>query len=218
MQKVLEKVGLLKSLFLLSLVGVIGFMATQALFIDRETSEESTFVVGTLDLTVTGPGNQQAESIQVNGLGSQNIVSGGKTWTVNNIGSLPGKLSFELTNLQNLENDCNEPEALVDSSCGNPGSGLGELGSLIETTISLQENNQDPRVVFSSNLSNDQAQQYQTFWKNNAGEVVIPPGKSVEITMEWSTENSQLTNAVQSDSVVFDVVFNLNQIIPGTAN
>jgi len=213
MQNILKKLGLLKSLFLLSLVGVIGFMATQALFIDRETSEESSFVVGTLDMTVAGPGSQQAESIQVTGLGSQNIVSGGKTWTFNNVGSLPGRFSFELENMQNLENDCNEPEALEDTSCGNPGANQGELGQVIATTIKLKEANQPERVVFTSTLSDANTAQYQALWQSNAGEIVIPPGKNIQITMEWSTENSDLTNAVQSDSVLFDILFNLNQVV-----
>ena len=218
MKTLLQRISILKSLFLLSLVGVVGFMATQALFIDRETSEESSFVVGTLDMTISGAGSQQAESIQVTGLGSQNIVSGGKTWTVHNIGSLPGKFSFALENLQNIENGCNEPEALEDTTCASPGEGQGELGAKIATTIKLQQDGEEERVIFTSDLSNAQAAQYETLWQQNAGEVVIPAGETIQLTMEWSTENSQLSNAVQSDKVLFDILFNLNQIIPGSTN
>ncbi len=214
----LKNLGILKSLFLLSLVGVIGFMATQALFIDRETSQESSFVVGTLDMTVGGPGSEQAESIQVNGVGAQNLVSGGKSWTINNVGSLPGKFSFELQNIKNIENGCNEPESLEDTSCGTPGDGQGELGAVILTTIKVTEPNQAERTIFSSNLSTENADEYQTFWKNNAGTVTIPAGKSLILTMEWSTQNSQFGNEVQSDSVLFDLVFNLNQVLPGQNN
>jgi hypothetical protein len=218
MKTVLQKISILKSLFLLALVGVVGFMATQALFIDRETSQDSSFVVGTLDMTVTGPGSQQAESIQVTGLGSQNIVSGGKTWTIHNIGSLPGTFSFALENLQNIENGCNEPEALEDTTCASPGEGQGELGAQIATTIRLQPDGEAARVVFSSDLSTAQVAQYAILWQQNAGEVIIPAGKTIQITMEWSTENNQLSNVVQSDKVLFDILFNLNQVIPGSTN
>lgn len=210
----LQKLNVLKSLFLLSLVGVVGFMATQALFIDREDSQESSFIVGTLDMNVTGSGSQQAESLQVTDLGAEHIISGGKSWTINNVGTLPGRFSLELQNLQNLENDCNEPEALEDTSCDSPGQGQGELGEFITTTISLKENNQE-RLIFTSNLSDSAATQYQTLWKNNAGEVTIPPGKSLIITLEWSTQNNPLSNIAQSDSVIFDLVFNLRQVVPG---
>ncbi len=213
----LRKLNVLKSLFLLSLVGVIGFMATQALFIDRETSQDSSFVVGTLDMNVTGPGSQQAESLQVTSLGAQNIVSGGKSWTINNVGTLPGRFYLELTNIKNLDNGCNEPEALEDSSCGTPGEGQGELGAQIATTIKITEDNTE-RTIFTSNLSDAAVSQYQTFWRNNAGEVIIPPGKSLVITLDWSTENSSFTNAIQSDSVTFDVLFNLRQVVPNSAN
>ena len=32
----------------------------------------------------------------------------------------------QITNLENQENNCNEPESIVDSTCGNPGQGQGE--------------------------------------------------------------------------------------------
>lgn len=210
----LQKFGLLKSLFVISLIGVVGFMTTQALFIDREESAESTFVVGTLDMTVEGPSNKQAESLQITGVGAQNIVSGGKTWVVNNVGSLPGELTFSLSNVKNLENDCNEPEALVDSSCANPGDGLGELGQNIQTTIKLKENSQE-RTIFTSDLSSANVAQYEALWKANAGKIIVPPGGSTSVTIDWSTEGNDFSNEVQSDSTTFDITFNLKQVVPG---
>lgn len=210
----LKKLNILKSLFLISLIGVVGFMTTQALFIDREESEESAFQVGTLDMDVTGPGSSQAESLQVTGVGAQNVVSGGKSWIINNTGSLPGEFSFELANLKNFENGCNEPEGLVDTSCDNPGASQGELGTGITTTLILVKDGQE-REILTSNLSDASAANYATLWKNNAGSVIIPPGKKVTVTMNWSTADAQFENEAQSDSVAFDVYFNLQQVAQG---
>jgi hypothetical protein len=210
----LGKLGLLKSLFLISLVGVIGLMTTQALFVDREQSAQSSFVVGTLDMTVEGINNQQAESLQVSGVGAQNVVSGGKSWVINNVGSLPGEFSFALSNVKNFENDCNEPEALEDTTCANPGENLGELGKNIQTVIKLKENNQE-RTIFTSDLSAENGAQYEALWKANAGKVTIPPGQSVTVSIDWTTEGKDFGNEVQSDSTSFDITFNLRQILPG---
>ena len=198
------------------IIGVvaIGLTSTQALFRDVEQSQQGVFVVGTLDMTVEGAGGQVAESIVVENIGETSTANGGKTWTVNNVGSLPGKLTFKLANIRNIENGCNEPEALVDTTCGDPGVDEGELGASISTVVSLDQGEGWQSVVISS-LGSDQVNQYYDQWQANAGTVIIPPSGSVDVKFEWLADQYSFGNEVQSDSVVFDVVYELEQIVPG---
>lgn len=207
---------ILKSLFLLALVGVVGFMTTQALFIDTEESEQGQFVVGTLDMTVAGPNSTQAETIQVTGIGAQNVVSGGKSWVINNVGTLPGKFGFGLTGIKNLENGCNEPEAIVDTSCDTPGLGQGELGQAIAISLSVTQNNTTQEVL-TTTLSETTVQTFAQQWSENAGQLLVDPGDSLTLTLNWSTADSSFANEAQSDSVTFDTLFTLQQVTPTEA-
>lgn len=204
---------ILKSLFLLALVGVIGFMTTQALFIDTEQSQDAQFQVGTLDMTVDGPGSNQAETISVTGIGAQNVVAGGKTWEINNVGSLPGAFSFALTNILNLENGCNEPEAEVDTTCDNPGENQGELGSAIAISLSVTEG-AETRQVMTTTLDSTSDDTFTEAWDAAAGEIIIQPGDSISLTLNWSTADSSFANEAQSDSTRFDTLFLLEQLAP----
>ena len=201
----------LKSLFIFSFVGVVGLLATQALYIDRETSQAANFVVGTLDMAVSGPGSQAVENLSVLGVGGKNVISGKKTWSIKNVGTLPGVFSMGLKNMQNLENGCNEPEAQEDPTCDNPGSGQGELGERILTSVWLKQGSEE-RKIFSSDLSTVHAEAYRNYWQENAGILIVPPGETIQLTLDWNAQEDQLTNIVQGDSLRFDVVFDLKQL------
>ncbi len=208
--------GAVKSIFFITAVSVIGYMTTQALFVDRESSEENQFVVGTLDMNVTGESSTVADTLTVTGVGAQNITNGGKKWIVHNVGTLPGELLFEVKNIQNLENDCNEPEALVDTTCGTPGVHEGELGQHITTSVSV-ESGSTTTPLFSSTLANSAEGSYLTLWKQHSEKVRIPPGESRTIQLSWATDQNTFENEVQSDSVTFETLFQLRQVIPDIA-
>jgi hypothetical protein len=206
--------SLVRNLVIIVGVAAVGLASTQALFRDVEQSQQGVFVVGTLDMNVEEPSGQVAESIVVSNIGESTSIDGGKTWVVNNVGSLPGRLTFSLDNIRNYENSCNEPEALEDVTCGNPGEGEGELGENIETTVTLTKGGSSSQVITAS-LATDQASSYQTQWIDNANDPIIPPGGSVEVTFAWSADEYSFGNEVQSDSVKFDVVYELEQVISG---
>ena len=205
-------IAVIKSLLVITItIGVAGFALTQSLFRDVERSDKSTFVVGTLDLAVDGKNGTAAENITVTNLGASNTQSGGKTWVIQNVGTLPGKLSLSVTNIVGHENGCTEPETLVDSTCDDPGPNQGELGSAIATTVSLFHNNTETTVV-TSDLAPENSLQYETQWATNAGTVIIPPDARAEITFAWSIAESTYQNEVQSDDASFDIVFDLKQV------
>lgn len=203
------KAKILASVVLISAVVAGGYAASQALFQDTETATDSSFTVGTLDLNVEGENGQAFDSFDVTNIGADGTVSGGKTWTINNTGSLPGVLSFSLADLINAENGCNEPEALVDTTCANPGAGEGELGNAISTSVLLNGEN-----VVSSNLSTANQGVYASQWDAQEQQVTIPAGQSVEVTMNWATAPEDYGNEIQSDSLSFDVAFTLEQVNP----
>lgn len=193
------------------LVGVTasGYAASQALFSDTEVATDSTFTVGTLDLDVDGNNGTDFDNFSITNIGADGTVNGGKTWVINNTGSLPGELTFSMADLDNLENGCNEPEALVDASCDTPGSGQGDLGDAITTTVTL-----DGLQVISSDLATANVGAYASQWDTNAGTVVIPAGGSATVVMNWATDPSAYGNEIQSDSLTFDLAFSLVQVDP----
>ena len=197
----------------MALIGVVGFMTTQALFIDREESAPGEFIVGTLDMTVSGPGSSQAETLQVTGIGAQNMVQGGKSWQINNVGTLPGTFAFVLQNIRNFENGCNEPEAQADTSCDTPGEGQGELGSAVAVSLSITQG-EETRQILSTTLSPNTNQTFADQWQENAGTILVPAGQTITVTLNWSTADSSYANEAQSDSVSFDTILTLQQVTP----
>ena len=198
---------------LLVLVGVVGFQVSSALFRDAERSEDSTFTVGTLDMNVDGNNGTAFDNIVVGNIGVDGVVSGTKTWTINNTGSVPGNLTFSMLQLRNYENGCNEPEALVDTSCTTPGLGEGDLGNAVTTVVSLDQGTGFAPVV-NSNLATDNQGAYATQWNTNAGTITVGAGQSVQVKMDWSTSPADYGNEIQSDSLDFDLQFDLLQVVP----
>ncbi len=207
-------------LFLLVAAALLGggYAVTQALFSDTETSGTNTITAGTLDMTVDGNNGTAFENISVSNVGADGTVSGQKEWVINNTGTVPGTLTFKLTNITNTENDCNEPEALVDTTCSNPGAGEGELGDAITTGVQLDADgagtNSAYQTVVSSNLATDSQSQYASQWNTNAGALVIPAGGSVKVKMDWANDPASYGNEIQSDALTFGVQFDLTQVTP----
>ena len=200
----------LLSLVIIIAVGSLGFLATRAFFTDTETGTGSEFTVGTLDMEVGAANGTEVEAFTIDNIGAEGNISGGHTWTITNSGSLPGRLYFKLDNLVNNENGCNEPEALVDATCDNPGAGQGELGGAITVDVSL-----DGVKKMDSTLATVDQDVIDTAWKA-LSDVVIPAGGSVTISMNWATDQADYGNEIQSDSLTFDTIFDLVQIIEPT--
>lgn len=208
---------------LLIVVAAATVAATAALFTDTETSGTNTFTAGTLNMTVGGADGTAFESFSISNIGADGTVSGGKTWTVTNDGSVDGQLAMSITGLTNTENDCNEPEAIVDTTCGDPGTGDGELGAAIATTLLVDRDSTgssfSDETVHTSDLATASQAGYATAWNTYAaalgdGYVAVDAGASVDVTLNWATTPASYTNVIQSDSVTFTVQFDLTQVTP----
>ncbi|MBU1200828.1 M73 family metallopeptidase [Patescibacteria group bacterium] len=197
------------ALGVLVLIAVIGgtFAVTRAFFTDTETSTGSTFTVGTLDLDVGGANGSNVEPFVIENIGDTGDIDGSKVWTVNNTGSLPGRLYFKLDNVLNYENGCNEPEALVDVTCLDPGVGEGDLGGVVTIHAYL-----DGVEKASSTLASANQAVIGNTWTALPA-MTIPANSSVQVMLDWSTGENDYGNEIQSDSITFDVGFDLVQII-----
>jgi len=204
---------------MITLLAVVVGIGTVAYFSDTETSRGNVFSAGTLDLTI-----QLSQAEVVNGYGNvdvhpdtdvhngvnvyfvvSNVAPGSAgvvKWTLKNVGSIPGILSFTVGNITNNENGQTEPEALVDST-----TDVGELGEKMTVTLWIDLNGNgvrdDGELLYSGNL-NGMSRTYSNLI------TLSPNGGSVDVYLEWSIPIN-VGNEIQSDSVSFDITFMLNQ-------
>lgn len=194
------------SLLIVAVVGGAAIAGTYAYFTARRTVSENKFAAGTLDLNVSSNG-QVNEPFVIENLGANANISGSKTWTVKNTGTLPGKLLVRLTGVTNKDNGCNDQEKEAESACDADDD--GELGNVITMNVSLDGQNK-----VSSTLATAQETKIGTDW-NALTPVILQPGESKTVGFSWATDENAYGNEVQSDSVNFDAVFRLIQDING---
>lgn len=200
------KKKILISLIVIAGVGSAGFAATRAFFNARVKSTDSSFTVGTLDLSVNNK-QEGVDSFVVEGIGASGDIAGSKTWTVKNTGTLPGKLYFKLDKLVNYENGCNRAEKVNDPDCETKSNEEGNLGAVLNTSVYVNGN-----LMANSKLATTNQDDYSTQW-NSKSDVIIPAGESVEVKMEWAAGQDGYDNRIQSDSLNFDTIFDLVQLV-----
>lgn len=171
-------------------------MGSYALFNAKKTISTNKFSAGTLDLDVSSTGNIN-QPISIDNVGGSGKIDGSRTWTVKNIGTLPGKLIFNLQNINNLENGCNAPEIEAEPNCESDNT--GELGQAI--TINAQV---DGVEVAQSTLQNG-----HDFSYNKVS--ILQPNDSVELVINWQESDVGYGNEIQSDTTNFDMTFRLEQ-------
>jgi|GEM_PF-255924 len=196
------------SIALITLVSTAGLAGTWAFFTATRTTSDNTFTAGTLDLSVTGDNNIANEPFVIENIGATGNIDGTKTWTIENTGSLPGKLLARITNLANQENGCNDQEKGTELGCDADAE--GELGGVVTLNVAL--NGTD---VVSSTLASDQVLKIGDDWNNTMAPVILQAGDTVTVTLHWATGENDYGNEIQSDSLSFDTVFQLIQIIDG---
>lgn len=187
-------------------VSSFSFLLTKAYFTDKKTSSGNKFTVGTLNLEVGDSQNKQIEPFVISDLGSSEI-KGQKIWKLKNVGSLPGQLIINFDNVVNNENGCNTPEGEVDQTCNSPGPNEGELGNVVSANFYI---NNVSKV--SVPLNQNGSQSLNNYWNDQLNTIVLEPNQEFELKMEWF-ESGTYGNEIQSDSLAFDLNFNLQQII-----
>ncbi len=191
---------LLISVFTILAVSAATFGATQALFSDEETSSNNTFTAATLDLK-TNDADGTTSSYTLANIKPGDWANAGQV-VLKNAGSVNGTVWYEITDVRNYENTCQEQE-VGDSSCGTGENG-GELGGLAKASL---QQNVAPWTRFPSTgilPVNDAEGVRYDIGTLNAGE-------SLPIVVYGVWTSSATDNLAMGDSVVFDVVFHLEQ-------
>lgn len=185
---------------------IAGGVGTFAYFSARRTVEGSKFTAGTIDLDVASNGNK-LEPFVIENMGENGNISGTKTWTIKNTGTLPGRFLVRLQNLSNKDNGCNDQEKNIEPAC--EANDEGELGNVVDLKVAL-----DGADKVSSTLATANEGAIGQAW-NALSPIVLAPNESKTITAHWSADENSYGNEVQSDSVGFNVDFRLVQLING---
>lgn len=194
------------SIGLIAAVAFMGIGATFAFFIASRTTSTNKFTAGTLDLNVSANGNA-LEPFVIDNMGDNANISGTKTWTVKNTGTLPGRLLVRLQNVVNKENACNDQEKGTEPGCENDTA--GELGGVITLKVALAGVDKVESTLATADeakIGND--------W-NALTPIILQSNEETTVTAHWATSETGYGNEVQSDSVEFDMNFRLIQLING---
>ncbi|MEF8880884.1 MAG: TasA family protein, partial [Candidatus Nanohaloarchaea archaeon] len=136
--------SLLISFTVISISLALAGGVTYSLFTDTEQSLENTFASGSLDLKIDyneSYNNKSQEKVSLTddpgAIFSLSDVKPGDTGeaTVSfHLFDNPGWIWMQLNRTAEQENNCTEPETELDSTCGDPGEGEGELFQEINFT------------------------------------------------------------------------------------
>ena len=197
---------ILGGILVISLVSIIlASSYTGAFFSDTETSAGNTFSAGTLNLQV---GNTDPVTWNLD----ENVMPGdsdGETVDVENTGTLDGFLHINFTNLLNNDVTCTEPELLEESDCNS--DNIGELAENLFITVYFDNDN-------STDFSNGDTLIYRGMVNNTTTSILqaklvdseLLAGNKENFRIDWEIDGV-VENEVQSDSVQFDIPFELTQ-------
>jgi hypothetical protein len=220
-----------KILISLSIIGAVTVMvvsATRAYFTSTEKSVGNTFIAGAIDLTVDNECifNGQVvgdctwktpKDLKGQALFNFKDVKPGDTGedTISlHVDTNPAWVCAEVSNVKQFENGCNGPESKVDTTCGNPGEGQGELFQNLKFSLWMDNGVGDHSC---NNIKDGD----ETYLVQNAPATDLKyaiadsqhgngPIRSSCIGVEWSVPAS-VGNEAQTDSVTGDVTFNAYQ-------
>ncbi len=214
MQKM--KMPIIVSIIVMALVTSVVGVGALAIFNDTETLGSNVFAAGTLDLEF----NSVAVPITLGNMKPGDGEGGAEhttityQYTIRNVGTLDGIVTMKIINVKNYENGRNEPELLVDGTGGNPGLGNGELGQY----LNLQINMPGPAGFYYGLQGCGHSgclggrQHSINCWEDHVITVgTLPAGTTWTPSVLEFVLPSSVGNVIQSDSVVFDVLFELVQ-------
>lgn len=180
------------------------FFGTFSFFTATRTAEETSFIVGTIDLDVRSD-NIPLESFIIENLGEDYEMRGEKEWTVKNTGTLPGRLLIRLNNIENINGGCNDQKRRERPNCDR--EDFGVLGEYINFKVYL-----DNREMATSSLANEDVDIIKNKW-DNISPIILRPGEQKIIKVSWSANPDEYGNEIQADEVRFDISFRLIQRI-----
>lgn len=203
---------LIASIAVVTIVGNGNF----AQLADSEITVSNTFTADALDLQVRNlnPGiwvNESGAPVQlwfgfsdsetINDL----LTSGEDTIYIDirNNGSIAGIVRLNFVNIVDYENGCNELEILMDTSCGDPGVGEGELSQYLHLVVLY-----DGQEKANDTLSN----------LTDPGSIIelgaLDAGAHEEVVLEISTDYVGAGAIILGDTSYFGISCELVQVQP----
>ena len=197
---------ILSSLIIILVLSALTISATRAYFSDTETSTGNRITAGTLDLNLEG-GNTNVVKFDSVAIMPDETKSG--TWTIHNAGSIDGYLDLHNITKDSDENGCIDSEqAAGDNSCGNPGTGEGELLDLLSAKIFVDTNHNniydDEETIIYNGSFNDLDNNYDM-------NLPLAAGETKYITMNIAWPHSDNDDRGQGDTLNFGMTFELGQ-------
>jgi predicted ribosomally synthesized peptide with SipW-like signal peptide len=204
------KRSILMSLLVIGAVAAVIGGATLAVFNDTETSTGNTFAGGTLDLEYDINGGEWMNGDDGVAITVDNMKPSDKgevTMSFHNAGSLDGDLTVTLNNVVDLDNGQNEPEL----AAGDDSSSVGELSSQLGIVVWIDDGDnlleEGETALYDGKLDAIPGGELEV----DMG--VLEPSVPKYLAIAWhlQDEEGDLNNLVQSDSVSFDLTFDLVQ-------
>lgn len=205
--KSLKKKKIWLSISLIAVVAGGAAVATYAYFTAQRTTTANKFTTGTLNMDVMSNGNK-VEPFVIDNLGEEGGLTGTKTWTIKNTGTLTGRLLVRLLNVTNDENGCNDQEKEAEPTCDQAGD-PGDLGAAVNLKLAL-----DGTDMVGSTLTTATAPALGRDW-NALTPIYLRPNETRTLTAHWDTPADAYGNEIQSDSVTFNMNFRLVQKFTG---
>ena len=202
------------SLVTIFAVAAIATGATVAYFSDTETSNSNTFAAGTLDLKVDDQDDDNIVSVTLNNLKPGDTAQ--YQWSWKNAGTIDGEPWLEIINVTDEENDLLEPEEADGDS-----EDEGELSQYLLMKLNAPGDTgyaypNQPECLDSGSkcplsLWDDYSQIGQSPWE--VWQSIAAGATNAPMVLEFELP-ADADNAVQSDTVSFDIVFHLDQVTP----
>ncbi len=185
----------------IALVATSAIGATQAYFVDTETSTGNTFAAGTLDLNVDGD-NENVVKFTVSNMkpGSQSIG----TWAVKNVGTVNGFLDLEGINLTQTGGTFTDPE----SEAGDTGNN-GNLGDLLTVSLFVDVNGNgwfgvEDTAIYNGTLAGMAS-------SNLNLPLAADASSNITLQVNWQNHSGTTDNLGQGDTAELDMTFELSQ-------
>lgn len=133
----------------------------------------------------------------IKNLGRGGNMGGSKSWIIRNMSNQNGRLFFNINNIINKDNGCNDQEKMIEISCDIDDK--GELGNKIVLKISI--NGKDMAEV---KLTSKEVKDFEIDW-NKLPSLIFEKGEKVVLTLRWFLSENEYSDEIQSDSVQFDL-------------
>jgi predicted ribosomally synthesized peptide with SipW-like signal peptide len=199
------KFGMIASVLMIVALVAMATASSLSYFNDTETSADNTITAGTLDLQIDGVNTNVVKIDIANWKPSSGPYC--YTYALTNVGSLNGYLDISNVAVTDLENVLTEPE----TEAGDVTPDTGELSTLLKMHMFVDAAPSNGYFGFEdTTIYNGYMNTVGTSYNQN---LPIAAGQTVYITVQigwWLGGND---NLAQSDSIDFDLAFQLNQIV-----